>query len=111
MPAHGTRSKGGATAVNAADGGRSVLGRGLAVLAPFSREQPELTVTAIQHATGLPSATAHRLAAELAEWGARERVGRAVTGSGSGCGSSARSRPRRATCGTWHCRSCRTCSR
>jgi DNA-binding IclR family transcriptional regulator len=56
--------------------GRSVLNRGLAVLQSFSKEQPELTLGAIQQATGLPSATTYRLVAELVEWGALERVGR-----------------------------------
>jgi DNA-binding IclR family transcriptional regulator len=56
--------------------GRSVLTRGLTVLESFSREQPELTLGAIQQATGLPSATAYRLVAELVEWGALQRIGR-----------------------------------
>lgn len=61
---------------SATDGPRSVLSRALAVLTAFSREQPELSLAAIQHATGLPPATAHRLVSELVEWGALERVGR-----------------------------------
>ena len=55
------------------DGGRA--GR-LAVLGPFSKEGPEQSLGEIQRATGLASATAHRLASELVEWGALERVGR-----------------------------------
>jgi DNA-binding IclR family transcriptional regulator len=58
------------------EAGRSVLGRALAVLDTFSHERPEQTLGAIAQETGLPSATAHRLVAELVEWGALERVGR-----------------------------------
>jgi DNA-binding IclR family transcriptional regulator len=59
-----------------ADPGRSVLGRALAVLDTFSGERPEQTLGAIAQEAGLPSATAHRLVAELVAWGALERVGR-----------------------------------
>jgi DNA-binding IclR family transcriptional regulator len=62
-----------------AEAGRSVLGRALAVLDTFSNERPEQTLGAICAATGLPSATTHRLANELAAWGALERVGRGRT--------------------------------
>lgn len=55
---------------------RSVLGRGLAVLGTFTQDRPEQTLRAIAGATGLPSATAYRLVAELVSWGALERVGR-----------------------------------
>jgi DNA-binding IclR family transcriptional regulator len=55
---------------------RSVLGRALAVLGAFSDARPELTLGAICDATGLASATAYRLVAELVGWGALERVGR-----------------------------------
>jgi DNA-binding IclR family transcriptional regulator len=53
-----------------------VLGRGLAVLGTFTPDRPEQTLGAIVDATGLPSATAYRLVAELVGWGALERVGR-----------------------------------
>lgn len=56
--------------------GRSVLGRGLTVLGSFSEDRPVLTLGAIVRATGLPSATAYRLVAELVRWGALERTGR-----------------------------------
>jgi DNA-binding IclR family transcriptional regulator len=56
--------------------GRSVLGRALTVLDTFSNERPEQTLGAIAQEAGLPSATAHRLVAELVAWGALERVGR-----------------------------------
>jgi DNA-binding IclR family transcriptional regulator len=52
------------------------MSRGLAVLGTFSKEQPEQTLAAIQHATGLPSATTYRLVTELVEWGALDRIGR-----------------------------------
>jgi len=56
--------------------GRSVLGRAPALLDTFSNERPEQTLGAICEATGLPSATTHRLVHELVTWGALERVGR-----------------------------------
>ncbi|MFB9383193.1 IclR family transcriptional regulator [Pseudonocardia petroleophila] len=55
---------------------RSVLGRGLAVLGTFTPDRPEQTLRAIAQASGLPSATAYRLVAELVGWGALERVAR-----------------------------------
>ncbi len=58
------------------EAGRSVLDGALAVLGAFSPERPELTLGAIADTTGLPSATAYRLVAELVEWGAIERVAR-----------------------------------
>lgn len=58
------------------DPGRSVLGRALAVLDTFSTERAERTLGAIAREAGLPSATAHRMVAELVAWGALERVGR-----------------------------------
>ncbi|WP_219416796.1 IclR family transcriptional regulator [Pseudonocardia nigra] len=61
---------------NSGDTARSVLGRALAVLGSFSDERPEQTLGMIAAATGLPSATAHRLVAELVEWGALERPAR-----------------------------------
>jgi DNA-binding IclR family transcriptional regulator len=58
------------------DDARSVVGRALAVLGSFSKDRPVQTLGEIQHATRLPSATAYRLANELVEWGALERVSR-----------------------------------
>ncbi len=56
--------------------GRSVLDGALAVLGAFSDDRPEMGLGAIAETTGLPSATAYRLVAELVEWGALERVAR-----------------------------------
>lgn len=61
---------------NSPDAGRSVLSRALAVLGAFSSERPEHTLASIVHHTGLSSATAYRLVAELVAWGALERVER-----------------------------------
>lgn len=58
------------------EAGRTVLGGALAVLGAFSDARPELTLAAICDSTGLPSATAYRLVAELVGWGALERVSR-----------------------------------
>jgi DNA-binding IclR family transcriptional regulator len=54
--------------------GTSVTGRVLAVLAAFSADRPELTLTEISRRAGLPLTTAHRLVGELTAWGALERV-------------------------------------
>src|SRR3954447_15521935 len=89
---------------------RSVLGRALAVLETFSAEQREQTLGSIQQRAGLPSATTHRLVAELVEWGRWTALAGAGTGSGCGCGSSARWRPRPWSCATSPCPSCTTCS-
>jgi DNA-binding IclR family transcriptional regulator len=64
------------TGITSDDSGRSVVSRALAVLGSFSRERPEQTLGEIQQATGLASATAYRLASELVEWGALERISR-----------------------------------
>ena len=61
---------------NSSGGGRTVVSRALAVLGSFSKDRPEQTLGEIQQATGMASATAHRLASELVEWGALDRVGR-----------------------------------
>ncbi|WP_037069864.1 IclR family transcriptional regulator [Pseudonocardia acaciae] len=61
---------------NSPDAGRSVLSRALAVLGAFTSERPEHTLASIVQATGLSSATAYRLVAELVAWGALERVER-----------------------------------
>ena len=52
---------------------RTALGKGLAVLGSFTHRHPRLTLSAIARETGLPLATAHRVVAELAVWGALER--------------------------------------
>jgi DNA-binding IclR family transcriptional regulator len=46
----------------------------MAVLDSFSPDRPVQTLGEIQHATGLASATTHRLVSELVEWGGLERV-------------------------------------
>jgi DNA-binding IclR family transcriptional regulator len=61
---------------NTSEPGRSVLSRALAVLGCFTDERPEQTLGMIVAATGLASATAYRLVAELVAWGALERPGR-----------------------------------
>jgi DNA-binding IclR family transcriptional regulator len=61
---------------NNSDPGRSVLSRALAVLGCFTDEHPEQTLGMIVSSTGLASATAYRLVAELVEWGALERPSR-----------------------------------
>jgi DNA-binding IclR family transcriptional regulator len=53
--------------------GESVTTRVLAILAAFSAERPELTLTEISRRARLPLATTHRLVGELAGWGALER--------------------------------------
>lgn len=55
------------------DPGRSVLGAALAVLGSFTAERPEQSLGMIADATGLPSATVHRIVTELVGWGALER--------------------------------------
>lgn len=56
--------------------GRTVIEGAFAVLGSFSDDRPEQTLGMIQHATGLPSATTHRLVSELVDRGALQRVGR-----------------------------------
>jgi DNA-binding IclR family transcriptional regulator len=53
---------------------QSVTARVLQVLAAFSAERPELTLTEISRRTALPLTTTHRIVGELAEWGALERA-------------------------------------
>ncbi|MBP0457386.1 IclR family transcriptional regulator [Streptomyces montanisoli] len=55
------------------DGTGSVTSRALRVLEAFSADTPVLRLTDISRHTGLPLTTAHRLVAELTEWGALER--------------------------------------
>jgi DNA-binding IclR family transcriptional regulator len=52
---------------------RSAAGKVLAVLAAFDREQQSLTLSQIAQHAGLAVSTAHRVVAELGEWGALER--------------------------------------
>lgn len=53
--------------------GQSVTSRAFALLGAFDVAHPRLTLTEMARRAGLPMATAHRLAAELAEWGALDR--------------------------------------
>ena len=54
----------------------TVTGRVLALLATFTAEEPELTLTQLSRRTGLPMPTVHRLTGELVGWGALERADR-----------------------------------
>ncbi len=54
----------------------TVTGRVLSLLAAFSADEPELTLTQLADRTGLPRPTVHRLSLELVDWGALEREGR-----------------------------------
>jgi DNA-binding IclR family transcriptional regulator len=51
----------------------SVIGRALHLLSSFTPEHPELTLTELARRSGFPLTTAHRLAGDLAAWGALER--------------------------------------
>lgn len=53
--------------------GRSVTSRALAVLDAFGADTPRLTLTEIAQRSGTPLSTAHRLVAELADWGGLAR--------------------------------------
>jgi DNA-binding IclR family transcriptional regulator len=53
---------------------RSVTGRTLALLAAFSPDAPELTLSELARRAGVSLPTAHRRAAELLAWGALERT-------------------------------------
>jgi DNA-binding IclR family transcriptional regulator len=53
--------------------GRSVTSRALAMLDAFDGSSPRLTLTEIAQRSRTPLATAHRLLAELADWGALVR--------------------------------------
>ena len=59
--------------------GRTVLSRAFAILDAFADGGPEQTHGSITRATGLSPATAHRILAELVDWGAVERIGRGRT--------------------------------
>ncbi|GAA4105801.1 IclR family transcriptional regulator [Enteractinococcus coprophilus] len=52
----------------------TVTARSLALLAAFSPERPRLSLSEMARRANLPVSTAHRLVAELVEWGAVERV-------------------------------------
>ena len=54
--------------------GPSVTSRALAILGAFDQAHPQLSLTEVAERTGLPLSTAHRLVAELADWGALERA-------------------------------------
>jgi len=58
---------------NSPEAGRTVTSRALAIVGAFSPGRPRMTLAEICRATGLRHATAHRLVAELTEWGALER--------------------------------------
>lgn len=58
---------------NTREAGRSTTSRVLSLFAAFSSVCPVLGLTELARASGLPMATAHRLAGELVQWGALER--------------------------------------
>lgn len=62
--------------------GTTVTSRALALLGAFDEEHRRLTLTGLATRAGLPVSTAHRLVAELIEWGAlaRTSVGDYVVG-------------------------------
>jgi DNA-binding IclR family transcriptional regulator len=53
--------------------GRSVTSKVLALLAAFTSETPQLTLSELARTAGLTLPTAHRRAMELVQWGALER--------------------------------------
>src|SRR6476620_6045378 len=53
--------------------GRSVTSRALAILEAFSPAGPRLSLSEIAERSGTPLTTAHRLLAELTDWGALVR--------------------------------------
>jgi DNA-binding IclR family transcriptional regulator len=53
--------------------GETVTSKVLDLLAAFSADEPELTLTELSERTGLPRPTVHRLAGEMVGWGALER--------------------------------------
>ena len=68
-----TRAPGGSDPQRSTGSPRSVTARALALLAAFDVGHPRLTLTELSRRSGLPLATAHRLAAELEQWRALER--------------------------------------
>jgi DNA-binding IclR family transcriptional regulator len=61
------------TAAPSDDAPPSLLKRALAVLSCFEYEDRDVPLTEISRRTGLPMATAYRIASELTKWGALER--------------------------------------
>ncbi|MDR7251068.1 DNA-binding IclR family transcriptional regulator [Nocardioides sp. BE266] len=60
---------------NSSSPGASVTSRALALVGAFDEEHRRLTLTELADRAGLPVPTAHRLVAELVEWGALARTG------------------------------------
>ena len=60
---------------NSTTPGASVTSRALALVGAFDEEHRRLTLTELAERAGLPVATAHRLVAELVDWGALTRTG------------------------------------
>lgn len=58
---------------NLSQPGASVTTRVLALLGAFDADHPALRLTELAHRAGLPAPTAHRLIAELTDWGALAR--------------------------------------
>jgi len=59
---------------NTATESETVTARSLALLATFSPDRPRLSLSDMARRADLPVSTAHRLVAELVEWGALERI-------------------------------------
>ena len=57
----------------AAQGGRSVTSRALAVLGAFDTAAPRLSLSEIAERSAMPLTTVHRLLGELTDWGALQR--------------------------------------
>ena len=90
--------------------GRSVTSRALAILDAFDGSSPRLSLSEIAERSGTPLTTAHRLLAELAEWGAlvrrtdgRYEIGRKLWDLGLLA-------PVSSSCARWPHRSCSTCT-
>ncbi len=60
---------------NSSTPGASVTSRALALVGAFDEEHRRLTLTQLAERAGMPVGTAHRLVAELVEWGALTRAG------------------------------------
>jgi DNA-binding IclR family transcriptional regulator len=60
---------------NTSAAGATVTSRVLALLGAFDASHRELTLSELARRSGVPVSTAHRLVAELAEWGALRRTG------------------------------------
>ncbi len=60
---------------NSSTPGASVTSRALALVGAFDEEHRRLTLTQLAERAGMPVGTAHRLVAELVEWGALTRTG------------------------------------